>query len=696
MSVVSLKTRKKYVPGAEEESRSAEERAAVDAPEVGIFDQTMPAAGIEDVLNSSGVVIFVLTTDTELVESALQVGDAQATILFVEESAALNEEMDQGRCDIVLLDIDGVGPMLDTVLTGLEGRSPPPVVVAAGGSNEAPELMRAMAERRIHRLLIKPASPGKIRLLLDAAITRSLQLREAAAGTSGPSARSGARPGGAGMISRRKGPLLAAAMALVFLAFVVAGLLRPKPSVTEDVDSPPQAAQRVIRERAEPPPAEAQVPAPGLAPAAVEEPVVVTDPVAERLARARSAFEAGRLGEPPGASALDGYAAILAAQPDHALAAAGLNETIDVLFTQVEAALLEEQLASAAVMLDHVRRVQPESPRLAFLAAQLDRARQAEAARLQAEAAAVVAPVAELDRLLGLSESRLQRGQLTQPEGDSALRYYRRAAALDAADPRVVALKFKLGTALVATARQSLEAGETGPAQVQIAEARSFGVDAAVLADLDDRLIALRDARQQERESELLALGIERLRDGRLIAPATDSAAYYLASVRAENPMHPELQAPWNELNVTLAANVRESLAASNWPTAVDWLAGLEQMDADAELLAALNVEMSVARRQAEFLEAAVPADELKLIEFRAPVYPEAARRKELEGWVDVEYIVGRDGRTREVTVLAAEPSGTFDRAAAHAVSRFRYEPFEEDGVSYDRRVWQRLRFTLE
>jgi TonB family protein len=160
--------------------------------------------------------------------------------------------------------------------------------------------------------------------------------------------------------------------------------------------------------------------------------------------------------------------------------------------------------------------------------------------------------------------------------------------------------------------------------------------------------------------------------------------------------MHPELQAPWNELNVTLAANVRESLAASNWPTAVDWLAGLEQMDADAELLAALNVEMSVARRQAEFLEAAVPADELKLIEFRAPVYPEAARRKELEGWVDVEYIVGRDGRTREVTVLAAEPSGTFDRAATHAVSRFRYETFEEDGVSYDRRVWQRLRFTLE
>lgn len=688
MSVVSLKTRKKYVPGAEEETRSAEERAAVETPEDGNFDQTLPAAGIEDVLGSSGVVVFVLTTDTELVESALKVGDAQATILFVEEWAALSEEMDHGRCDIVLLDIDGVGPMLDTVLTGLEGRSPPPVVVAAGGGNEAPELMRAMAERRIHRLLIKPASPGKVRLLLDAAITRSLQLREAATATSGTGARSGAKPGGAGIFSRRKGLVIAAAMAVVFLAFVVSGLLRPKPSVTAPVEEPQQAAKPVIREQAEPPP--------GVTPLPVEEPVVVTDPFAERIARARSAFEAGRFVEPPGASALDGYAAILAAQPDHALAAAGLNETIEVLFTQVEAALLEEQLAAAAVMLDHVRRVQPESPRLAFLAAQLGRARQAEAARLQAEAAAVVAPVAELDRLLGLSEARLARGQLTQPAGDSALRHYQRAAALDAADPRVVALKLKLDTALVATARQSLEAGETGPAQVQIAEARSFGVDAKVLAELDGRLIALRDARQQERETELLALGLERLRDGRLVAPASDSAAFYLASVRAENPMHPELQAPWNELSVTLAANVRESLAASNWPAAVDWLAGLEQMGADAELLAALNVEMSVARRQAEYLATTVPADELKLIEFRAPAYPDAARRKELEGWVDVEFIVGRDGRTREVTVLAAEPPGTFDRAATNAVSRARYEPFEEDGVSYDRRVWQRLRFTLQ
>jgi TonB family protein len=73
------------------------------------------------------------------------------------------------------------------------------------------------------------------------------------------------------------------------------------------------------------------------------------------------------------------------------------------------------------------------------------------------------------------------------------------------------------------------------------------------------------------------------------------------------------------------------------------------------------------------------------------PVYPEAAKKANVEGWVELVYTVDAQGRTGNVRVLSGEPAGTFDAAAIDAVRRWRYEP-----LSAPQQANVRLWFSIE
>jgi protein TonB len=65
----------------------------------------------------------------------------------------------------------------------------------------------------------------------------------------------------------------------------------------------------------------------------------------------------------------------------------------------------------------------------------------------------------------------------------------------------------------------------------------------------------------------------------------------------------------------------------------------------------------------------------------RAPAqYPPRALERGLEGWVTVEVSVDEQGNVIDARVVAAQPSGVFDRAALNAIRRFRYRPRIVDG----------------
>jgi len=77
-------------------------------------------------------------------------------------------------------------------------------------------------------------------------------------------------------------------------------------------------------------------------------------------------------------------------------------------------------------------------------------------------------------------------------------------------------------------------------------------------------------------------------------------------------------------------------------------------------------------------------------------VYPAGALERGVEGWVDLEFIVDRDGRPRNLLVMQASPVGRFDAAALDAVRQYRYAPFEKDRRVYERLVRVRVRFQMQ
>jgi protein TonB len=108
-----------------------------------------------------------------------------------------------------------------------------------------------------------------------------------------------------------------------------------------------------------------------------------------------------------------------------------------------------------------------------------------------------------------------------------------------------------------------------------------------------------------------------------------------------------------------------------------------------------LREQLETERLQTQYLAAASPAGELKLLTAPPAVYPQDALRLNIQGWVELEFVVDRTGQPTNIVVVAADPAGRFDQAALAAVPKYRYAPFERGGHVYERRVRLRIRFAL-
>lgn len=78
------------------------------------------------------------------------------------------------------------------------------------------------------------------------------------------------------------------------------------------------------------------------------------------------------------------------------------------------------------------------------------------------------------------------------------------------------------------------------------------------------------------------------------------------------------------------------------------------------------------------------------------PTYPLRAKRRDIEGWVKVRFVVDKQGRVREVTILEQEPDGVFDKTVRNCVSRWRFEPGTVAGVKVKTVAETTIRFELD
>ncbi|MGH8261088.1 MAG: energy transducer TonB, partial [Steroidobacteraceae bacterium] len=98
------------------------------------------------------------------------------------------------------------------------------------------------------------------------------------------------------------------------------------------------------------------------------------------------------------------------------------------------------------------------------------------------------AATAQTDRLVTLARSRMQGGQLTQPADDSAVYYLTQLKSAHPGDPQVASVGRELATRLIERATSAARAGNSDAMSADLALARRWGADPALLQAVQDVL----------------------------------------------------------------------------------------------------------------------------------------------------------------------------------------------------------------
>ncbi len=451
-------------------------------------------------------------------------------------------------------------------------------------------------------------------------------------------------------------------------------------------------------------------------PTPVDTPAATTDAandtqVQKLLDAAGLALSQGALIEPPGQNALELYRAVLTRDPVNVVARRGIDSVADELIVQAERALMEQDLTRLASAVDAVRSVRPDHPRLEFFVSQLERERVLQGKTGQTVRAVdtlgrpIESPATEqlpsvrVQAFVQLANDRMRSNQLIGK--DSAHAYLLSARQLDPADPGVVEGVAALAIMLQSNAQKSIRENRLDDASRWLQSAMELDVDRTQIATMRADIDAARIGNIRTDNARLYVLANQRIAQGRLTEPKSDSARHYVDLLRAADPEFEGLADTSALLASRALVESRTALAANNPDRAETFLRTAAEAGAPATEVSDLSAKimsLRIARPAtvaANGSPAVLPEAQMRRTFFVAPTYPLRARERATQGWVNLEFTVAKDGTTRDPSVKAAEPAGVFDRAAMDAVKRWRYEPRVVDGAVVEQRVEARLLFRL-
>ena len=185
------------------------------------------------------------------------------------------------------------------------------------------------------------------------------------------------------------------------------------------------------------------------------------------------------------------------------------------------------------------------------------------------------------------------------------------------------------------------------------------------------------------------------LAEGRLLTPADQSAKHYVGVLNRLNVDHELSKRARSTLSQEFLSRAAQAIEALDPEAAGIWIDEAESLigatdDGVRKARAALTEQLIA-------MEAAkpIPASALKILTYVAPDYPPRANERKLQGWVDVEFTVGTDGKTRNIVVTDASHEQMFRREATEAVQKWQFEPRVFMGRPIEQTSFTRIRFVL-
>jgi serine/threonine-protein kinase len=517
--------------------------------------------------------ILALTRDDEFLKSIKDSARGMHTVHYANTLKLADEAIRKHKVGVVVVDAAMVGSKVEKLTEHLRRGSDRLVAVVAGRRDDGDMLMDLINRGKVYRFLLKPVSPGRARLAIEASIKHHLEAPEAAfkikgmrAGTpaSVPVAKAQPTPQAVATAQPAATDAQAETPAVENDSQAAAS---PKPV---EVDSRKQVSAHGSKSDSSPGLGSSarsggwdfsrfgQPKLIAIAAAAVvtvatalfwfagnsdnlpsvtdvssatsmaEDDVLFDAPAPDAMAlldEARMARDAGQIFSPTGANAIEFYTAAANADIGNVTITAELTAVIDEALGMAETALLEMRVDDASAALDRVALADPENARLPFLGAQLSQV-----------------------QVLGLLD-----------EARAAIRDTRFEDAANAL-----------------AAAQALNPVDMG------------AIDAVA-----DELSAVRS---QQQVDEVLALANARLEEGDLLSPANDNARYYYDLVLENDANNTAARQGLSVIASKLVLQARTEIDNGNLDVAENLLVNARSVDAASDDLNATNIALAAAR----------------------------------------------------------------------------------------------------
>jgi TonB family protein len=639
---------------------------------------------------ATGESLVVLTRDAALVET-LKVLGSEHNIVTVDAESELAGELMGTQMGVAIIDAAAATTPVERLTERLESQFPDLVLIVAGRLDDQSALAAQITSGTVYRFLHKPVSEQRVRLFVDAAWRRH---GEQLSGVADPLAATGVIADDRAALPRN---VLLIGGAILFALVLASGWFMTRK------------------------------PAP--APVSKTAPTSVQDAQFESLlAQADTALAAGALIAPPGRNAADLYKQALVRNFNDPRPAAGIEKVIDQLLSAAEQQLGAQHLDAAQKLTDQARSVKADHVRVAFLSTQIGKERERSAlnqARLAASSGNLNQAIAVLDgtgkqdtgsplvaearqelehkkaddrvgEYLALAAERLRTGQLVDPPQDNARYFIESARAIAPNEPEVRQAQKQLQDRLVAEVRKALAAGDVESAQHGIDAAADSGLSHDDITDLTREAQQVQTNAKADAMARLTLLFNQRLTQGKVIDPPTDSAKFYLAQLVQSDATHPSTVIARQALASRTLDEAKAAARREDFTGAQRWLAETRDAGTDDASISAVEHDMTTVQDTAKRASEIVPAGNLELVKYVPPVFPVPARQRGVSGWVDVQLVVKPDGSVSDVIITGAEPVGLFEQAAVDAVRKWRYKPVERDGHAVDQRARLRMKFALD
>jgi protein TonB len=359
-----------------------------------------------------------------------------------------------------------------------------------------------------------------------------------------------------------------------------------------------------------------------------------------------------------------------------------------------------------------------------------------------AEPAIAVPATEAADVEAGSSEELLERARAamsarryTDPASDNALANFRAVLAQDPDNDEATEGLQRIGVLLDERLQSELAQRKLNDAANTLAQLKlirpgdpGLAQAAAKLADAQSAAADEINRRQGDARAQQLAqLVSTRIREGKLVDPATDSAKAYLVQLR-RMPAEPKglVDAATAELTQAILLKIREAAAQPQRDELERWLAEARAFGVSPTRIAAAMraaPPAGTAQPPATQSERLTPraADrigdgrllepsqdnalarlkvpnqlspsEVKRTRYVPPEYPKDALKRRIGGEVRVRITLGEDGRVKSAEILSSSPADVFDRVALDAVRRWRFKPLAVGNPDYEATVVTNILF---